>query len=552
MSNSPIVVIGGGISGICCIQTLADLLPTNDILLITSSNLVKVTNNIERLSLNLTRFNVNNENLEQFQTNHPNVKVIIDKVISLDSVNKSIRLLKSDECINYDKLAICTGASPKLLNVQSNLTKNEFDQFCCLIRDTETVKDLEKKFAKSKRVCILGNGGIATELVFSIHCCKLIWIIRDQHITSTFLDAGAAQFLSNSFISKDQVDRNESNSNELKVTESIFSNDKIIKRLKYTIIESENGYKTLNKTHNSDDDLNYGSALGPDWQQKIELKGEYFENSKDISIEKNCELSGLYRFDQLTEEHKSNLGSELYRDEKRKENWPIFVQLTNNKLIGCDLLINAIGVKANCLKVDESNSSINFQLAPDGSILVDRFMRTNLPDIYAAGDVCCPYTNHIQIEKWLNEEIEEQFNQNRIQTEHWHQIRLWTQARQMGIFMANSIANNKKKECLDNLILHSCFDLFTHMTNFFGFKVILIGQFNGQYLNNDYEMLVRVEENKQYIKVIIKDNKIKGCILIGDTDLEETFENLIINQLDISEIKESLLDNTIDLEEYFD
>lgn len=538
--SDPICVIGGGIAGICCIQTLAEQLPDKEIRLITASNLVKVTSNIERLSLNLVRFEVENQNLEQFQTNYPNVKVIIDQVVHLDATNKRIKLLKSDECINYDRLAICTGASPKpLINIESNLTKAELDQYCCLIRDTETVKELEKKFSKSKRVCVLGNGGIATELVFSIRFCKLVWIIRDPHITSTFLDAGAAHFL-RSFISTDDRTAND---------ESGSLSSKVIKRLKYTIIESEH------IANESTSDTNYGSALGPDWQQKIELKGQYFANSKAISFEKNCELAAIQRFDELTDECRRNLGEggELYRDEANEERWPIYVRLTNHKVIGCDLLINAIGVRANSFSNIEQNDSSNaLQLAPDGGILVDRLMRTNLPDVYAAGDCCTPYTNRLEQVDWLTGEIEMQFKQNQIQTEHWHQIRLWTQARQMGIFMANSIAIAVKKQRLEDVALHSCFDLFTHITSFFGFKVILIGLFNGQHLDDRYEMLVRVEENKQYVKVLVKDGKLKGCILIGDTDLEETFENLIINQLDISDIKETILENIVDLEDYFD
>lgn len=540
MNSDPIIVIGGGIAGICCIQQLAEELPDKQILLITSSNLVKVTNNIERFGLNLVRFNVANQNLDQFQTNYPNVKVIIDKVVYLDSDLKQIKLLKSDECLNYDKIAICTGATPKSLdNLKTSFSKRELDQVCCVIRDTETVKDLEKKFSKSKRVAIVGNGGIATELVFSITSCSLIWIIRDHHITSTFLDAGAAHFL-RSYISKDR--------DEMKNRKEDQLDAKMIKRLKYTIVEGEKKIEDL--TSNEQNDLDYGSALGPDWQQKIELRGQFSTNSsKEISFEKNCEVDSLLRFNELDEKIKLELSDDLYRDKNVKELWPIFIRLTNGKVIGCDLLINAIGVKSNSRSF---KSKTQLQLASDDGILVDKFMRTSLDDVYAAGDVCTPFTNYSNQINWLTEDIENQFRQNQIQTEHWHQIRLWTQARQMGILMANSISLNIKQENLDNLALYSSFDLFTHMTSFFGFKVILIGLFNGQYLNDDYEMLVQVEENEKYMKVVIKDGKLKGCILIGDTDLEETFENLIINQLDISNIKDNLLDNTVDLEDYFD
>jgi NAD(P)H-nitrite reductase large subunit len=56
----------------------------------------------------------------------------------------------------------------------------------------------------------------------------------------------------------------------------------------------------------------------------------------------------------------------------------------------------------------------------------------------------------------------------------------------------------------------------------------------------------------EFIKVIMKDGRMCGAILIGNTNLEETFENLILNQMDLSAFGESLLDPSIDIEDYFD
>ena len=69
---------------------------------------------------------------------------------------------------------------------------------------------------------------------------------------------------------------------------------------------------------------------------------------------------------------------------------------------------------------------------------------------------------------------------------------------------------------------------------------------------DDYEVLLRVTHKKEYIKVILKDGKMQGAILIGETDLEETFENLILNQMDLSIYGEDLLNPDIDIEDYFD
>ena len=46
--------------------------------------------------------------------------------------------------------------------------------------------------------------------------------------------------------------------------------------------------------------------------------------------------------------------------------------------------------------------------------------------------------------------------------------------------------------------------------------------------------------------------RMQGAILIGDTDLEETFENLILNQMDLTDFGVDLLDPNIDIEDFFD
>lgn len=56
----------------------------------------------------------------------------------------------------------------------------------------------------------------------------------------------------------------------------------------------------------------------------------------------------------------------------------------------------------------------------------------------------------------------------------------------------------------------------------------------------------------EYVKAVIKDHRLIGAVLIGQTDLEETFENLILNQLDLSHIEDNLLEPDIDIDDYFD
>lgn len=69
---------------------------------------------------------------------------------------------------------------------------------------------------------------------------------------------------------------------------------------------------------------------------------------------------------------------------------------------------------------------------------------------------------------------------------------------------------------------------------------------------SNIEIWIRIIENQEYIKLIVLNKKIIGAMLIGDTDLEEVYENLILNELDVSSYGMSLLDPNIDIEDYFD
>ena len=170
-------------------------------------------------------------------------------------------------------------------------------------------------------------------------------------------------------------------------------------------------------------------------------------------------------------------------------------------------------------------------MSEDNAIEVNEQMETNIADIYAAGDVCCP--------KWAH-------------ATHWFQMRLWTQARQMGMFAAQCMETSLRSERTEKKDLDFCFELFAHATKLFGYKLILLGLFNGQ-KDLDYEVLLRVTKGKEYIKCVMsKDGRMQGAILIGETDLEETFENLILNQMDLTDYGVDLLDPNIDIEDYFD
>ena len=206
--------------------------------------------------------------------------------------------------------------------------------------------------------------------------------------------------------------------------------------------------------------------------------------------------------------------------------WPIFVELTNGRIYGCDLIVCAIGVVPNTEPILERN---HFSVETDGGLKVNEQMLTSEPDVYAAGDVCSV--------GWKTSEL-------------WFQMRLWTQARQMGLYAGLCIGADINQTSAE---LYFNFDLFAHVTHFFGYKVVLLGLYNGQRLDQSQcQTLVRVTPQKEFVKVILRNGKMVGSILVGETELEETFENLILNGIDLSSYGEHLLDSTVDIDDYFD
>lgn len=118
--------------------------------------------------------------------------------------------------------------------------------------------------------------------------------------------------------------------------------------------------------------------------------------------------------------------------------------------------------------------------------------------------------------------------------------------------MALAAAKTKGTEVDPDVEQDFCFEFFGHVTKLFGFQIVLLGRYNGQGLGTDYEALVRVTKDREYIKLVLVDGRLKGALLIGETGLEETFENLLLNQLDLTPFGDDILNPDIDIEDYFD
>ncbi|XP_028028589.1 pyridine nucleotide-disulfide oxidoreductase domain-containing protein 1 [Bombyx mandarina] len=468
--NTTYLIVGGGIAGVTCVETLAILHPEKTLVLVTASTLVKNVSNVTFFAKTIVNFDVNETEATSLQKIHPNLKIIYDSLKHLDT-EKQKALTDKGVHIQYDVICICTGGIPRLISDSKNSKR------VLGIRDTESVKDFQQKLKTGRRMVIVGNGGIASEIVHATSGIEKVWVIRDDYISATFIDPGAAEFFQETF----------KNENERKNQNTI---------LRRHIYSEEDSLVSLNKNLKS-------AALGPDWYRKL-------ENIKsDRGVQ---ELEIVY---------KAEVESVL---EDNKNEYPLRVQLTNSQLVECDFLISATGVEP----------SVNFtwdkvpEKGQDGGLAVNEFQETSIKNVFAAGDVASAAWEHAP---------------------HWFQLRLWTQARQMAGMAAKAMHGRiTNQEVLQDF----CFELFTHCTKLFGYRVILLGKYNGQGLGTDYEILLRTTPNVEYIKFVLKDGKLQGAILIGETDLEEMCENLILDQIDLSPFGDDILNPDIHIDDYFD
>ncbi|XP_042367173.1 pyridine nucleotide-disulfide oxidoreductase domain-containing protein 1 isoform X1 [Plectropomus leopardus] len=490
------VIVGGGIAGVTCVEQLSSQIPSAEVALITAGPHIKAVTNYKQVSRTLEEFDVEERSSSVLEEKFPNLTVIHSAVKSLNTQSHFVETADG-RVFGYEKLCICSGGRPKLLT-QDN-------PYVLGIRDTDSAQEFQKRLSKAKRIVVVGNGGIALELVYEVEGCEVIWAVKDKAIGNTFFDAGAAQFLIPS-LEADKPQRAAS-----------------CKRPRYTTEEPAPGApQTFTADRNARKQgsgaTEAGSALGPDWHEGLVLQGAE-QVSRRVSLEYQCEVEKIFTSEELLSSPQKTLRPE------NEGSWPVYIQLTNGKTFGCDFVVSATGVVPNTEPFLHGN---NFAIADDGGLQVDDHMMTSEPDVYAAGDVCTACWEHSPM---------------------WQQMRLWTQARQMGWYTGRCMAAHVLSEPIE---LDFCFELFSHITKFFNYKVVLLGKFNGQGLGPDQELLVRVTKGQEYVKVVLSGGRMAGAVLIGETDLEETFENLILNQMDLTRYGEDLLNPDIDIEDYFD
>lgn len=177
------------------------------------------------------------------------------------------------------------------------------------------------------------------------------------------------------------------------------------------------------------------------------------------------------------------------------------VLLEGGETLSAEMVVISAGVRPN-LELAEP-----LGLAYDKGIKVDEYLRTNQADIYAAGDVAefkgMPYG-------------------------------IWPAAMEQGKIAGTNMAGG-------DLTYEG-----TTMANTLKVVGIDLASAGNIDAENEFESKV-VTDEKIYKKIIVKNNKIIGCIMLGDTKDFNKLTKAISENLDVSQIKDQIASAGFDL-----
>ena len=185
--------------------------------------------------------------------------------------------------------------------------------------------------------------------------------------------------------------------------------------------------------------------------------------------------------------------------------------LTNGDQLQCDLVIIAIGVIPRMELVSGTDVKTN------RGIIVDRFMRTNVSDVYASGDVAEAY--------------DFVFGDNRL-------LPLWPLAQLEGKVAGYNMAG-KKADYPGGTAMSAL--------KYFGIPIISIGIANPKE-DCAYEILTKHDPEKNlYKKIVLKDNVIVGMTFVNDIERAGILFHLMKRCANVKKFKQELLSENFGL-----
>ena len=213
----------------------------------------------------------------------------------------------------------------------------------------------------------------------------------------------------------------------------------------------------------------------------------------------------------IIEKRIKSKGSNIYRNNTIEE---IYIKsgkingykLKDGRKMECSLLVVAIGVNPDTGFIGSGKLNTN------RGIVVDDYMRTSAENVYAAGDVV--------------EGLDILLGENR-------NIAIWPLAVRQGAVAGINMAGGNKKYSGG---------FFMNSVEILGIPSISMGLTNiGEEEEKGVEVLKDFNADKNtYRKVVIRNNRIIGVILVGNIERAGIYAGLIRNEIDISSVKENI------------
>lgn len=181
------------------------------------------------------------------------------------------------------------------------------------------------------------------------------------------------------------------------------------------------------------------------------------------------------------------------------------VTLKSGETVACDTVVVAIGVRPAAAFLAGSNIEVN------RGIVVNDQMRTSVSTVYAAGDVA---------------EASDFF------TGQKNPMPIWPDAYIQGDVAGTDMAGGDK---------HYAGGLAMNSIEFFKVPTISMGITNPAD-DGGFEVLAAADpDNYSYRKIVLKENRLVGAVLVGDVDRAGIFSGLIREKVDVAPFRESLL-----------
>ena len=260
-----------------------------------------------------------------------------------------------------------------------------------------------------------------------------------------------------------------------------------------------------------------GGLLGLEAARGLRVRGldvtvvEFFPRL----LPRQLDEKGAKVLQRLIEKMGINIVLNAQSDEVLGEDKVAGLKLKDGRNVDCNLIIISAGITPRIEIAKEAGISVN-----KGIIVNERF-ETNVKGIYAAGD-CAEFQGRI--------------------------YGLWTASTEQGTVAGNNIAG-----------VDTVYSGTTPSTTLkiVGIDLTSIGVVNppsptspleGEGKGEGYRELIREDGSDDiYKKLVIKDGKIVGAILLGDTKDVRAVGKLIKNNVDVSKHEDKLVDSKFDL-----